>query len=68
MKLYEVIQITQVLEFDLCFTKHGNGFYFPAPALSHCTISKSLRESEVCVFTIDFENNVVFASLKGDFK
>ena len=66
MKLYDVIETASELEFDLCFTKHGNGFYFPA--LSRFNISKSLYESEVSIFTIDFENKVVFAGLKGDFK
>lgn len=68
MKLYEVIQTARVLDFDLCFTKQGNGFYFPACSLSHCTITRNLCESEVCIFTVDFENKVVFASLKGDLK
>ena len=67
MKLYESIQMARVLEFNLSFRKNDNGFFIPASLLSVSTISKSLCESEVSIFIIDFDKKLVMARLKGEY-
>lgn len=65
MTLYDVIQMARILQYSLCFTLHDTGYYCPAQTLENCKISSTMMHDEVRIFTIDFEEKIVFANVRG---
>ena len=65
MTLYDVIQMARILHYALIFTLQDSGYYLPARSIENCKISSILMHSEVRFFTIDFEEKVVFANVRG---
>lgn len=65
MTLYDVIQMARILHSALCFTMYDTGYYLQARALFNCKFSSAMMHSEVRIFTIDFDEKIVFANIRG---
>lgn len=65
MTLYEVKNIAKDLQFALCVTFTDAGYYFPARACFKEHFTVAFLHSEVRIFTIDFDEKIVFAHVRG---
>ena len=65
MTLFEVTKIARDLQFALCETFLDSGYYFPARTCFKVHFTAPFLHSEVRIFTIDFDEKIVFANVRG---
>lgn len=65
MVLSDVIKKAKDLQFALCITMLDSGYYYPARVCNKVHFVGAMLHREVRCFTIDYEEKVVFANIRG---